>query len=384
MKLLVILLLLSVTTLLFFHFIEGTNIVAAAGNYSVSDIMSSGDSLGFEKALTVRKFSFPDDHFPHDSFRTEWWYFTGHLKTGDGKSYGYQFTIFRTALIPVMPENTSDFTTTQLYSVHFTVSDFSEETFRFCEDFVRGDGSTGGFNKKKTEFNVNRNRLRILPGNDATGIADTFLIDAVNGDLKLSLRLVPAKKIVLHGDEGLSKKSYSEGNASYYYSYTEMNTAGTIITGGRVYEVNGRSWMDREWSTSALEKDQRGWDWFSIALEDGSELMLFKIRGQDNKSVSFSKGSYIDPAGNVKNLTASEIVITEISFEEMKSGHRYPSGWEIWVKGEDMKFRVKTLLKDQELLVSVPYYEGGISVSGKKRGSKIAGKGYAELTGYAN
>lgn len=384
MRLLIIILLISSAALLFLIYNEDDHDVTAGNTYSVSDIMSSGDSSGFEKALSLRKFSFPEDHFPHNSFRTEWWYFTGHLNSADGKSYGYQFTIFRTALIPELPDNNSSFAAGQLYSVHFTLSDFSEGKFRFTEDFIRGDGNTGGFNNRESELKVNRNRLRILPGESSAGIPDTFLIQAENGDLKLNLSLIPLKKPVFHGDAGLSKKSYAEGNASYYYSYTRMRTSGTLSVDGNISAVKGQSWMDREWSTSALEEDQRGWDWFSIAFDDGSELMLFKIRGEDNKSVSFSKGTYSDTDGNVKNLTGSQISVTETDFEAMSSGNRYPSDWEIKIKEPDINLSIKTLLKDQELLVSIPYYEGGISVTGKKRGSVITGKGYAELTGYAN
>ena len=85
------------------------------------------------------------------------------------------------------------------------------------------------------------------------------------------------KEPVLNGDAGLSQKSSDPGNASYYYSITRLETTGRIRVDGEGVQVSGLSWLDREWSTSALAADQVGWDWFALQLADHHVGVLFLV-----------------------------------------------------------------------------------------------------------
>jgi predicted secreted hydrolase len=203
--------------------------------------------------------------------------------------------------------------------------------------------------------------------------------------MAIDLLLQPGKPPVLQGERGLSRKSAQPGDASYYYSLTRMPTAGTVRVGGEPFQVTGASWMDREWSTSSLGKDQVGWDWFSLQLADGSDLMLYRLRRKDGTADPASSGTLIGPDGGSRPLGLAGFQIEGSGeWRSPRSGARYPNRWRVRVPSEGLDLDIRPLLADQELDVSFRYWEGAVDIAGTRRGQPVRGSGYVELTGYAN
>jgi predicted secreted hydrolase len=199
----------------------------------------------------------------------------------------------------------------------------------------------------------------------------------------IDLLLTSKKSYVLQGDQGLSQKSREPGNASYYYSYPRLETEGIVTIPGTQFSVTGASWMDREWSTSALSAEQSGWDWFALQLSDNTELMYYQLRRKDGQSDSNSSGSFV-LADNTK-ITLKKDDVTIKALDSWKSPHSnitYPSLWRLAVPGQNLEVEIVPLINDQELNVSYRYWEGAVSVNGTKNGKPISGQGYVELAGY--
>ena len=189
---------------------------------------------------------------------------------------------------------------------------------------------------------------------------------------------------VLQGDNGLSQKSAAPGNASYYYSLPRMQTTGTVRIGAELYAVKGLSWLDREWSTSALGPDQVGWDWFALQFDDGRALMFYQLRRRDGNTDRFSAGTLVDANGRVHRLTRDDVRIEVLDdWNSPASGVRYPSRWRLRVPSQAIDVEVSPLIAAQELRLSVDYWEGAVQFRGGAKGNEAAGRGYVELVGYA-
>jgi predicted secreted hydrolase len=201
--------------------------------------------------------------------------------------------------------------------------------------------------------------------------------------LFLELALRARKPLVAHGDRGLSPKSDEPGNASYYVGYTRLAASGRIGIGERQSEVAGEAWFDHEWSTSALGAGALGWDWFSLQLDDGRELMHFQIRGEDGDVEPVSSGTLVAADGATRRLTREDVVV--LPLRHWMSPHtrvRYPVGWRLRVPSEGLELRVEPWLDDQEMRTSFLYWEGAVRVSGTAADEQVSGVGYVELTGY--
>jgi len=346
---------------------------------TVSSVMSS-ESSGFKKADTIINFEFPKDHFAHYDYKTEWWYFTGNLTTKEGKRFGYQFTIFRNGIIPGKGDTTSGFETGSVYSAHLGISDISNGKFYSTERFARGIQGLAGSNPKIGKIEIEGIELVF----DAKGNSDKpgMRISASAKDFSFTFKLEPEKKMVLQGEKGLSRKSNQGGNASYYYSFTRIKTDGKLTVSGQDFEIAGWSWMDREWSTSALETDQKGWDWFALQLDDYSELMYFRLRDKDGNT-NFQKGSLIFSDGSYKTLKSNELKISVLNSATIGKT-TYPSEWRIDIQPENLTFNITTAMKNQVHNFRISYYEGAVNVEKFDKGKPTSGKGYVELTGYAD
>ncbi len=343
---------------------------------SVAGALRTASDEGYAKALKPRIFQFPADHGPHPEFRTEWWYFTGNLETQEERRFGFQLTFFRSALAPTMPERESAWATRQAWLSHFTISDIAGGTFHSFERWSRGALGLAGAQAEPFRVWVK----------DWTATSDRtypMRLNAAADDVSIDLLLQPGKPPVLQGERGFSRKSAEPGNASYYYSLTRMPASGSITVEGERFAVTGLAWMDREWSTSALGKDQVGWDWFSLQLSDGWDLMLYRLRRKDGTAELASSGTLIDPQGKSRALNLSDFqILSSGEWRSPRSGARYPARWRLRIPREDLDLEVRPLLADQELDVSFRYWEGAVSIEGTHRGQPIRGSGYVELTGY--
>ncbi len=348
---------------------------------TVAESLGGGDSgEGYARAFTPRAFRFPEDHGPHPEFRTEWWYWTGNLETAEGRRFGYQFTLFRSALAPEAPERASRWGARQVYLGHFTVTDVEAGRFHAFERFSRGALGLAG--SQAEPFRVWLEDWEARAGGDGVF---PMRLRASAGGVTLELSLEAGKAPVLQGDKGLSQKSAEPGNASYYYSLTRMPSRGTVTVDGRAFPVTGTSWMDREWSTSALGPDQVGWDWFSLQLSDGSELMYYQLRKKDGSADPFSAGMLVPPQGEPVRLTREDVRLEVLdTWKSPRSGGVYPARWRLTVPSRQLQLTVTPLLADQELPVSFRYWEGANRLEGTHAGQPVTGLGYVELTGYAD
>ncbi len=200
----------------------------------------------------------------------------------------------------------------------------------------------------------------------------------------LDLYFRDIKGPILNGNAGYSQKGAQPGNASIYISQTRLETNGTIQINQEKYDVAGWSWMDHEFSTSALSEDQVGWDWFAFQLDNGSELMLFYLRRQDGSIDPFSSGTYITPDGTPLHLTLNDFTIEVLdTWRSPHSKAEYPSQWRVQVPIMNIDLEVNPYIPDQELNLTFTYWEGAVKIRGVQNGESILGNGYVELTGYS-
>ncbi len=336
------------------------------------------DTSGFDRAIEPWDWQFPRDHGAHPNFQTEWWYYTGVLATTDDRRFGYQFTIFRRAIAPLAKLSDSEFRTNDIYMAHFTVSDIANAEFNHDLRYARGGAGLAGATVEPL-YRVWLEDWQVIAKDDN---ANKTQITAASTDYAIALHLYQLKRPALQGDRGLSPKSGEIGNASYYYSLSRLLTEGTITIGQQAFDVSGFSWMDHEFSTSALGENAGGWDWYGLIFDDNTELMVGQIRQIDGGIEPTFGGLTIYGDGSTRYLDSSDFSIAVTgAWRSPHSEAEYPAGWEITVRGEDgFSILVSPLAADQELhSADIVYWEGAVSVSGDK-----TGYGYAELTGYAS
>ena len=370
---------------------------------SAAQALSGSDTEGFTQALAPREFVFPGDHGAHPGFKTEWWYYTGNLFTEEGRQFGYQFTIFRNQLSPsdadfarinqeepvlMNPEEEgardSEWSTNQLYLAHFAISDVSKKDHVFDERYSRGTAGLAGASVDPYRIWLEDWEITRVKDSKASDERFQMRIKAeMSNGTALDIVLNPQKPLVLQGEEGYDKKGGEDGNASYYISFTRMQTEGLLKKEGESLAVSGLSWMDHEWSTSALDSGQTGWDWFSIQLSNGYELMYYQIRNVDPDLAPQTTGSLVTPNGQKRDLDQGEVRLEVLEYwASPHTGARYPVQWTLAIPSEELEMDVTTVFDDQEMTVSVQYYEGALQVSGKFRDEAIDGNGYIEMTGY--
>jgi len=354
------------------------------------------NTSGFARADGPRPLRFPEDHGPHESYQTEWWYYTGNLVAPSGEQFGYQLTFFRRALVPPAERSAraSAWATDQVYLAHFALTDVrgSPPKHYAFERLSRGAaGLAGG---QATPFRVWLDDWSVSADGAAGAIEDgaPMALRAGADGIAIDLILRSLRPAVLNGDGGYSRKGPEPGNASIYYSLTRIATAGAVVVGGRSYAVHGLSWMDHEFSTSALGPDALGWDWFSLQLVtpgagqggDAGELMAFQLRKTDGSVDVFSSGTLVNPDGTSRILGAGDFSVEVTDhWRSPNTNALYPSGWVLTVPSARARLVITPKLADQEMPVSFTYWEGAVDVSGTLNGIEVAGSGYVELTGYA-
>ena len=331
--------------------------------------------------------AFPEDHGAHPGYRVEWWYYTGNLSASPGERFGFQLTFFRVQPDPPgvdrsWPERPSAWRTRQLYLVHAAVSDLNRSRFYYDENIARGAVGLAGAD---SSLGV----TRIFVGKWSAQIRDTtHHLRAHSDQFSLDLICRPAKPPVFHGNHGYSRKGDHPEEASCYYSFTRLQTAGTLVVAGKEYAVRGTAWMDHEFSTAPLAKDILGWDWFSIQLSNDMELMIYLLRREQGGYHPASSGTLISRSGRSHHLTDKDFTVEVLDrWKSRDTGALYPSRWRVRIKTENIELRLKSNLGDQELITErttrIVYWEGSVSVSGSVAGEDVEGVGYVEMTGYA-
>ncbi len=327
-----------------------------------------------------KPYEFPRDHHEHPGFKTEWWYFTGNLTDMRGRRFGYELTFFRHGIRPPNERGgtTSRFIVDDLKFAHFTVTDPAGKTFLYQQKISRGSFGDAGFCTGERLAWIDPWQLRM--NRDGS-----FNLAAEMKEAALHLHLMPEKRPVIHGANGISEKAAGTGHASYYYSITRLRTTGELTRGDERFPATGESWFDHEWATNQLAADQAGWNWVSAQFDDGSELMLYQMRLRNGAIDPVSSGTFIRADGSSRSLTSADFQMTPTRFwKSGKTEANYPIGWKIAVPAEQLEFELKPVMADQELVFTpLVYWEGALDVSGRRAGQPLGGHGYLELTGYA-
>lgn len=360
----------------------GLFLLSALAGGSVAPAADPADA-SFRLAQEGYQYEFPRDHGSHDAFRTEWWYYTGHLETAEGRRFGFELTFFRRAIAPDQIETRpSRWSIDQLYLAHLAITDVTGQRFHFRDRISRaGLGKAGA---DATRLNVWLDQWRA----ESPEQSEQHRLTAKADGVAFSLTLDPSKPPVIHGERGISKKGAAVGQASHYYSFTNLTTAGTLTIGTETFRVTGTSWMDHEFGSADLGADLAGWDWFSIQLADNRELMIYRLRHADGSSDQASSGTLVLPDGRTQHLSASDVELTPVTtWTSPASNATYPQQWHVTIPSLNLSLQLTPLLADQELRTGrstqVTYWEGAMAVEGTDQHRPVHGQGYVELTGYS-
>ncbi len=342
-----------------------------------------GNDDDFAKVFEARPFIFPQDHGSHPEYRIEWWYITGNLEedSNPNNQWGYQITFFRFALASDTTKTTKpDWQSEQIYSAHFAVTDFQHQQHYQFERFSRSALRLAG--AQHTPFSVwlDNWELSSTTSNFFPLSLNTLATDNNTGQVALNLSLNSDKPMVLQGDRGFSAKSKTPGNASHYYSYTRLNTTGTVTIGDKTFTVKGSSWLDREWGSSSLDNDQKGWDWFALQFDDNQELMYYRLRtnnSEQNYQHPSSRGVWVNRDGTKIDLSPNDVTLSPLEYWSYNSEQKYPVYWQLKIPKLNVDLKIKAVINDQLWKQQLQYWEGAMIVSGSH-----TGRGYLELSGY--
>lgn len=336
-----------------------------------------GGGEGFDRALGPKALRFPEDHGAHDAFRSEWWYLTANLTDARGARFGIQFTVFRQAIAPPgtmqADADASRWRTGQLYLAHVGITDVAAGRHEAFERSARGALGLAG--AESEPFRVWVDGWSLESGGQS--FLPLRLAVRTRSGLSLELRLDGTRPMVLQGDAGFSRKGREPGNASYYYTYTRLAARGVLERSGMRLGLSGSAWLDREWGTSVLGREHAGWDWFSLQLDDGRDLMVYRLRRRDGQRDPFDAGTLVQPDGRSEHLESGDFTLTPLASWTDERDVRWPLRWRLELPGRKLSFEIAPVLEDQLMRTSLTYWEGAVDVHGS-----AAGVGYLELTGY--
>ncbi|WEZ82124.1 lipocalin-like domain-containing protein [Rhizobium sp. 32-5/1] len=321
---------------------------------------------GFAIPTAGRQFLFPADHGAHPDYRIEWWYVTANLQAEDGTQYGVQWTLFRSALAPKTEPGWSD---PQLWMGHAALT--TKDRHFVAEKLGRGGvGQAGVVLEPFSVFIDDWEMKGLLPsGNDPTAKVS---LNAAGKDFSYSLTLTANGPLVLQGDRGHSVKS-AEGQAGYYYSQPFYEASGTLDIGGTTVRVTGKAWLDREWSSQPLAKDQTGWEWFSLHLDSGEKLMVFRLR---DGGAGYTSANWISLDGTPTLLPPGSLEISPVRSAQI-GARTVPVAWRVRIPERDFDVTTTPLNDQAWMNTFTPYWEGPLTFEGSSKG-----QGYLEMTGY--
>ena len=336
----------------------------------------------------------PRDDGPHDRL-TEWWYYTGHLRSAGGARLGFEYVIFR-AERGAFPTS---------WASHLAVTDESGDRFLYSQRLETGpqvdrsrrspDGQPSGFDltldghDPSAPLTSERPVWTMVGSNGADRLIAALSPDEAArarapGGLALNLHLRATKPPALHGADGWI--DFGPAGGSYYYSRTSFTAAGTLTLDGTSLSVDGEAWFDHQWG-DFISVGGGGWDWFAVNLADGTDLTLSLVRDADG-SYPLIYGTVVAADGTVRHLARDAFTVAVTArWTSPATGADYPAGWTIVIPGDDLTIRLTPTVADQELdtraTTGVVYWEGSQVVRATRAGSSLGGEAYVELTGYA-
>lgn len=358
-------------------FLKPLQELAATALDGVASLFGNGHAA-LRDAPSDGTVTLPDDLFAKADVQTEWWYYTGHCETEDGRPFGFELVFFkrrtdldRLGIVPVMA------LANPMYFAHFAISELDTKSFRYehIRSFDRPLEIPVRMSETTCDIRLGDWSLREVAGKHIlhATLNDGLIFDAI---------LESEKPLVLNGDDG-SGISRKKAGASNHFSFTRMSVSGQLAIGGKMERFGGSAWMDREFGIW----EQTDWDWFSIQLDDGTELMIYHLRSESGGPTDDSTGTFVDRDGTCRSLSAADFELTATKiWTSPKTGAEYPAGWRITVPGLDIDVEVEPLIADQELdtrgTTMIVYWEGVCQVSGTRAGNVVTGRAYVELVGY--
>jgi predicted secreted hydrolase len=333
----------------------------------------------------------PRDDGPHDRM-TEWWYYTGHLRTADGRRFGFEDVVFRA--------ERGGFPVT--WASHLALTDETGGQFHYAQrseigpqidGSPRADGAPTGFSLTVTGLDpANPTLAPGAPWTMAGSLGKDVLSATATGSevlgdpaaaFGLDLRLGARKAPALHDGDGYV--SFGPAGGSYYYSRTSMAATGTVTLGAEQLAVTGDAWFDHQWG-DFISVGGGGWDWFAVNLDDGTDLTLSLVRGADG-SYPLVYGTLVDAAGTTRHLEPADFdVAVTAHWTSPATGAAYPAAWTVVVPVEGLDIRLSPTVSGQELdtraTTGVVYWEGSQRVTATHRERPVSGQAYVELTGY--
>ena len=336
--------------------------------------VAAAQAADFAAARPGYRFEFPRDDYAHPDFRTEWWYYTGNLRAPGGRRFGFELTFFRQAVKP--EPAASAWQPRDLYLAHLALSDIEGGRFIHEERVNRAGPGLAG---------ADAGRQLVWNGNWQAG-PDS--LRAVTAQLRIDLKLERLKPPAIHGDGGVYRKGAGAAAASHYVSYPRIRLKGRLELEEKAYEVEGLAWMDHEFFSHELEAGQVGWDWMMAHLDNGADLMLFRLRREGGGTDPNSGGSYIDAAGGIRRIRSGDFTMEPLHvWRSPATNASYPLRWRIRIPSLSIDLLVSTTLANQELVsrkgYTPTYWEGAVDYKGLLGGTPLRGEGYLELTGYA-
>ncbi len=343
------------------HFLIAVLCVLAGPLFAQGFAGLGTDADGFSTPTRGTELTFPEDHGAHPDYRIEWWYVTANLEGDDGKDYGVQWTLFRSALEPQTKDGWQD---PQIWMGHAALT---TPTRHFvAERFARGGVGQAGVTA--TPFAAWIDEWQ-LAGPEIGSVE----MSAQGTDFAYDLSMKADGPLVFQGDEGYSVKSAS-GQASYYYSQPFYRVEGTLVLPEGPVKVTGSAWLDREWSSQPLSDNQTGWDWFSLSFETGEKMMGFRLRQTDG--TDYTSGTWIAPDGTPSPFGDGPFKAVPQGTARVQDKD-IPVEWRLTLPTRNLDIAVKALNPNAWMDTAFPYWEGPVMISGSHKG-----RGYLEMTGY--
>ena len=341
-----------------------------------------GEAETLRDGTELEPVNLPRDLYAHKNAQTEWWYYTGHGETTSGKQFGFELVFFKRrtdldkfSLVPLRLFGNP------LFFAHFAITETDEKKFRYAHR-----KSANGFfdhpaSASETHFHLRLGDWSLRESHGAHILRATANNCVFEADLK------PTKPAVLNGKGGDGVSFKDEGEASRYFSYTRMEMEGDLIWNGTIEHFKGSAWMDREFGTWTPTENQKGWDWFSIQLDNNCELMCYHLRNSKGEVSAFSSGTFVNEHGEFQHLAAEDFTIEPTGYwKSPRTNATYPSGWRVKVPRMALDLTAAPVIEDQELdtrgTTMIIYWEGACETQGKAGEADVKGRAYVELVGY--
>ena len=348
------------------------NMGSILGAETQTDDETQKEAEQFTPVVKGIDITFPADHQAHPDFRHEWWYLTANLIDEDGNALGVQWTQFRFASAPKERADGTKTTTWQSQQIYMAHSAITTKDKHYADEkWSRGQDELAGVDS--SPFRVYLDDWQWTSTTD-----DLFpaTLNASSEQFGYSLKLTNNAPYQKQGEQGYSTKSGDGKVASYYYSQPFINVSGNVTIDGVTHQVSGKGWIDREWSSQFLLDSQQGWDWFALRLSDETSLVVFQLRNSTTGKASYSHARLMNQDGSGITIKQQDISLTATKKTEI-DGRDYPTEWQITIPTQQIKLTASALNPNAKMPLSVPYWEGPISIEGTHSGT-----GYMELTGY--